>query len=220
MGRLQPIKSDKADCGITAIKMICNAYDIDYEMYIDILYGNGITYFGELLNTDQVDKALSIFKMLQVERKDFKNVEELKDIFESSVKDARYILFPYYALQGFVVINNKVDMKHVHWGVFYDIKENNVYGKQSNIKAEIMRRLYGIDINKLYMSNESLDRIKIDFGKYHKCDIEISKSKLGIQARCGENKICSQCTDMSSNECIYNCNLAGTLWVISKESEG
>lgn len=222
MGKLKTIKSNKADCGITAIKMILDSYGLDYDTYDDILYGNGISYFGELLNSEQVNRALSaIARTIQFEMVEFKAEEELKNIITAGVKNQKYILISYYAFQGFLCKDTraKIDMKHAHWGVIYEIEDELITGKQSNVKADILGCLKDKEVADLYKANQILNRVKVDFGKYNKCNISIFKRDLGKVARCGSGQICSLCSSMKSDECVYDCNLGGKVWLINSIEE-
>lgn len=218
MKKLRAIASDEADCGIKALEMIMESFGRDYSFKIDSLYDYKLTYFGELLQSACVNDALKHLE-LDFKQIEFETASELESICKENLDGKSCILIPYYALQGFVINTSKPDMKHVHWGILTEIRNDKVYGKQNNVKADILGCLNGIYIDKLLESNRCLGKVKIDFGKYHKCKIEIPKEKLGIIARCGENQFCQHCNSMKSFRCVYKCDLANKAWIIREGEE-
>lgn len=213
-------KSD-ISCGVYAISIILNALQFNHNT-IDIenyAHNIGEGELGALYTRSSLRNLLDTLKHnytgLEYKEYTFKNSDELSSILRDS-KDNGYILIPYYAMQGFVWKHTKPDMKHGHWAVIFDFDGVNIYGIQSNQKADKLGCLNSVSIKSFYESNQCLNRIKIDWGKYNKCNICINKKLLGIKPRCGNTDDCKY-TNKADFNCIYNSDIGNTAYLLFRD---
>lgn len=123
---------------------------------------------------------------ISYEVKEFSTAEEFRNILKNENK---YAIVCYYALQGFVRVSKHPSMEHAHFGIIYEYNEESdtISGSQSNSKADMLKCLENVDINKFVESCNIVNKLKLNWGKYNKCDINISKKELEDRNRCGED---------------------------------
>ncbi len=213
-------KATDGNCGIYAIYMALNSYgfNIDAEKISSIAIENKLSINGELYRTDNFVKLIQLLNDdynigVKVDVIEFSTVQELKDIITEETKN-NYVMLPYYAFQGLPITSVLPNMKRGHWSIIYDIKEDFIFGKQSNSKADSINVLKEIDITKIFNSNTMLDNIKVNMGKYNKCEINTPKKQLVNKARCGL-EICEFNKDDTSN-CIFKSDIAYKAFVLRK----
>ena len=146
-------------CGVNSIVSIL--YSLGFkninleELNDELIKEDKELEFGGIYNIKKFSETLikirekeNIDFKFQIE--EFKTAEELENIFLRNPES--YIMVCYYALQGFVRVTNHPTMEHAHFGVIYDYDEKNrkVYGSQSNGKADKLKCLENIDIDKFF----------------------------------------------------------------------
>lgn len=215
MGLKKPnfIKSTGGNCGIYSVLMVLSALNIDINNIEleNAAYEQGISYFGELYTRNQICRLLDIVKEKCPEVRyvlvEYTTDKELGEALKENISLEKYILIPYYAKQGWVAESNSPNMNHGHWGIIYDIdSSNNIYGIQSNSKANFFGALNRVSMEKIFNSNGTLKNIKVNWGKYHKCNIEVCKKILNDTPRCC-SELCKLNNKMQSRECIYYTDL-------------
>ena len=216
------VKSTGGNCGVYAVVMALNSVDVRLEstMIEKIAHSEGISYFGELYNKKQITGLLAAIKSVGYEF-NYESVHfDTQEEFEKTVREAteagKYILMAYYAFQGFVRAPAKVNMDRGHWMVIYNIdKKGNIYAIQSNSKANMLGALNNVTSKALFESNSRLADVKVNWGKYQKCEVNIFKKLLEQNPRCGES-ICKLNDKMDVHDCVYYSNLNNFGVVISK----
>lgn len=213
-------KATDGNCGMYAVYMALSSYgyDINADDILRIAMENGLSISGELYRTTNIIKLIDILKdiyniNINLDIIEFDTAEELENIIAGETVN-NYILLPYYAFQGVPITSLMPNMKRGHWAVIYDIKGSNIFGKQSNSKADALNVLKDVDVKKIFKSNTMLDNIKVNMGKYNKCNINIPKKKLVDSPRCGLD-VCEYNQGNSSN-CIFFSDIAYKAFVIRR----
>lgn len=173
--------------------------------------------FGGIYNIDLLLKTLKFIKTtyeidINYEVKEFNTAEELRNILKSM---EGYALVCYYALQGFVRISKHPSMEHAHFGIIYEYNEekDTISGSQSNNKADKLKCLENVEINKFVESCNIINKLKINWGKYNKCGICVNKGDLETKPRCGEKK-CKLGLN-NTDKCLYRPTIGNRIIIIS-----
>lgn len=209
---------NEISCGIYAITLILNSLELENNAHkIEKLARENIAEanLGSLYQESSMIIILDILKKkynINYSILEFSSFEDLKNICETKLNNG-YILLPYYAMQGFVWKHKHPDMKHGHWGVFYKFENDKLYGVQSNQKAHKLHCLDSCNIREIYESNKLINDIKIDWGKYNKCKINIGRKELGIKPRCNNQLSCRYCDKQEFN-CIYKSDIGNKAYII------
>ena len=216
------IKSTGGNCGMYALVMALNSVEAELNPSVieTIASNQGISYFGELYSRKQVLNLLGAVKdtghEFNYEGVQFDTKESFEEAIRETVEAGRYMLVAYYAFQGFVRAPEKVNMDRGHWLVIYDIdSKGNIAAIQSNSKAHLLKALNHVTVQSLYDSNNRLKDVKINWGKYNKCDVKVCKKQLEKNARCGAS-MCGLNNKMKVYECIYHSDLSNFGIVIYK----
>ena len=148
---------------------------------------------------------------INYEVKEFSTVDEFREIIKN---ENRYGMVCYYALQGFIRISKHPSMEHAHFGIVYnyDEKTDTISGSQSNSKADKLKCLENISIEKFVESCNIVNKLKLNWGKYNKCEINVSKRELENMPRCGDKNcklgLCS------TSRCIYKPTIGNKIILI------
>ena len=222
-------------CGLSALNMalIANGIEIDTIEVIEELKERGETINGEIYSIKSIQGMIEVIKQrygvdIELEIRDFQDINEFNGIITEELMNGddsrgKYIMLPYYALQGVPYTKGSKNMIRGHWAVIYRVtKDYRIYAKQSNSKADRLGVLRGTPSRNLYKANQSIEGIKVDMGKYNKCNIEIIKSGLGKISRCGNN-VCSITKSKLSlggigntlGSCVYYTDLANKAFIIN-----
>lgn len=220
MRKPEYIRATGANCGIYCLGMVLKAYGYSVELgkLSKLLIESGITISGELYTEKSIVDTLDIINKeygykIEIEIEEFNSSRELTNIAHK-YKDVHYIVIPYYAFQGMPITSKKPNMNRGHWAIIYEADQDKLFGAQTNSKAEVFELLRYISSKTIYDSNICLRDIKVDMGKYNKCDIKVCKSDLGVVPRCGEDK-CSL-NGNPSKICIYKSDIANKAFIIKK----
>ena len=212
-------------CGIYAIAITLNSlgFKISHtelkELAIKI---SSEVEFGSIYTQSTMDKILNeLSNQLDnflYEKKYFSHPCDLDSIVSDGIVNNGYVLIPYYAMQGVVYKENKPKMHHGHWAVIYDIKDGKIFGTQSNWRADNNKCLDGIEVTKFIESNSCLNSIKINWGKYNKCKVDIPRKQLEITPRCGKLHSCSKLTQECTEDfkCIYVSDLSNVAYILRR----
>ena len=193
-------------CGLNSIFSILSTLNIEFnieELNDKLEKFDSEIKFGGLFNINNLIKALDFIKEseginIEYEVREFKSAEELESILKSSDK---YALICYYALQGFIRVSKNPSMEHAHYGIIYKYRDGKLTGSQSNNKADMLKCIENVDIDKFFDSCNTVNKIKVNWGKYNKCQICIGKKQLDEKARCGEEEC--KLGLHSTSDCLY-----------------
>lgn len=216
------IKATDGNCGMYCLAMAINSYDtygvsIQAEDIVDIAISNGLSISGEIYNTSSLKSIVELIEdryniNLSLEVKTFNSEEDLREILIEKTKDS-YVLFPYYAFQGMPIVSSSPKMDRGHWAVIYDICGDLLLAKQSNSKAEKLRVLRGISLTKMFNSNDQLNYVKVNMGKYNKCKIQVNNKELAYKVRCNA-ELCEINSNVNSKGCMYKTDLANKAFIL------
>ena len=217
---------DYLSCGINSLSSILETLEVEGldidELNTEIIRLNREIELGGIYNIDIMAQVLehitSKYRDVEYEIKEFNTLEEFKSIIENNISNS-YIMVCYYALQGFIRITKHPSMEHAHFGIIYDYnkEKERIHGSQSNSKADKLKCLEGVDIETFYNSCCIVNKLKLNWGKYNKCNINVSRKQLETCARCGENT-CK--LGLSSTEkCVYYPTIGNKAIIIRKKSD-
>lgn len=216
---LNIIDRQYVSCGVQSICMVLNS--LGYKVLADELESMlrekiPDLKHGAIYTSKQMQDVLEIINQeygISYEEMDFNNELELKNTIEQ-YKESSYMLIPYYAFQGLVWQQRKPNMIHGHWAVVYDMKDGKIFGVQSNQKGEMLGVLSGVGIKQFFDSNKTLSNIKVNWGKYHKCEKHIPKQEYGFVQRCGLD----HCKITGCNQnCIFTPDIHGRVYRVYLE---
>lgn len=208
-------------CGVNSIASILYTLgynDINLEnLNKDIECLDKEIEFGGIYNIDTLINILEFISReyeldINYEVKEFSTVDEFREIIKNG---SRYAMVCYYALQGFVRISKHPSMEHAHFGIIYDYneKQDTISGSQSNSKADMLKCLENVKIDKFVDSCNIVNKLKINWGKYNKCEVKVCKRDLETKPRCGEG-FCNLGL-CSTSRCIYKPTIGNKLIFIS-----
>lgn len=227
--------SEGKSCGISALNMalIANGIEIDTIKVLEELKERGETINGEIYTIKSIRGMVEVIKQMydadiELNIRDFQDIKMFNSIIKEELENIsggrrKYIMLPYYAIQGVPYTKGGKNMNRGHWAIIYKITEDyRVYAKQSNSKANRLGVLNGVASKNLYKANKSIEGIKVDMGKYNKCNIDINKTELGKLSRCG-NEVCYITKsktrlgglENTMEECVYYTDLANKAFIIS-----
>ena len=180
-------------CGLNSIISIL--YTLGFKINIVELNRKLVEWdkelkFGGIFTVDKIVDTLEFIKKTEgiefnYKIKQFNSAVELDSILRESNE---YALVCYYALQGFIRVSKHPSMEHSHFGVIYRYEDGKLWGSQSNNKANMLRCLEHVSIESFVESCNTVNKIKVNWGKYSKCSICIGKRQLEDKARCGKTE--------------------------------
>lgn len=98
-------------------------------------------------------------------------------------------------------------------GHFVEVLETGAFsfsGRQSNIDGERNKEVVNKSLSDLYESSHMFDNFVMDYGKLHKCKIEVPKHDVGKRTRCGKEV----CPITGSTRCRFTCDMGGAVLVL------
>lgn len=215
-------QSNYLSCGINSLSSILSSLDINFdidEFNNELIKLNKEIELGGIYDIDIMTDILNYisnkYKGIEYEIKEFNTLNEFKSIIENNVSNA-YIMVCYYALQGFIRITKHPSMEHAHFGIIYDYnnEKEKIYGSQSNSKADNLKCLENISIANLYESCCIVNKLKLNWGKYKKCEVNIPRKQLESCARCGKDKCNLELS--TTDRCIYHPTIGNKAIIIRK----